>query len=401
MAKGRARRILIAGGGIGGLAAALALQRRGFEVVVFERADSLRDGGAGLHIWSNGVLALDYLGLADQVLEVAPVQHTAHFTTDRGDVLGAWPVGDFIERYGAPTIAVERSVLHGVLRDALEGSPLRTGAQVVSFDQDADGVTVHFADGGSERGDLLIGADGIHGAVRDCMFGPAHNRFSGYIAWRGRAPMEHADIPPGTFNAVFGPGTRFTYYDVAPGLVHWMSVANGAPGGRDGAGVRDMLLRRHEGWAGPVADILRATPEDWILRGDVEGRKPEKQWGKGRVTLLGDAAHPITFNIGQGACQALEDALVLAEYLAEDSDSVGALRRYEEERRGRTGPLQNIAWMIGKMGAVKNPLLIKVREAFMRKNWNTRAFTAAEKDQVAYGLRWAKKDRAPVTGRRD
>lgn len=162
-----------------------------------------------------------------------------------------------------------------------------------------------------------------------------------------------------------------------------------------------MLLRRHEGWAGPVADILRATPEDWILRGDVEGRKPEKQWGKGRVTLLGDAAHPITFNIGQGACQALEDALVLAEYLAEDSDSVGALRRYEEERRKRTGPLQNIAWMIGKMGAVKNPLLIKVREAFMRKNWNTRAFTAAEKDQVAYGLRWAKKDRAPVTGRAD
>ncbi|MER5762216.1 FAD-dependent monooxygenase [Streptomyces sp. NPDC002082] len=387
----RPRRVLIAGGGIGGLAAALALQRKGFEVVVFERAEELRDGGAGLHVWTNGMLALDYLGLAEKVLEIAPAQQTAHFSTWRGEVLGAWPVGDFVTRYGQPTIAVERSVLHGILRDALEGPVVRTGAHVIGFDQDAEGVTVRFADGGSDRGDLLIGADGIHGAVRDAMFGPARNRFSGYIAWRGRAPMEHADIPSGTFNAMFGPGTRFTYYDVAPGLVHWMSVANGAPGGRDEPGVRDMLLRRHAGWGGPVADILRATPEEWILRGDVEGRKPERQWGKGRVTLLGDAAHPITFNIGQGACQALEDALVLAEHLERaGSDPVAALRGYEAERRERTAPLQRIAWRIGQMGSVENPLLIKAREAFMRKNWNTKAFGAAEKGQVAYGTRWAK-----------
>lgn len=188
MALGRARRVLIAGGGIGGLAAALALQRAGLEPVVFERAEALRDGGAGLHIWTNGVLALDCLGVAGQVLETAPAQQVAHFSTHRGEVLGAWPVGDFVERYGAPTIAVERSVLHGVLREALHGSPVRTGAHVMGFEQDEDGVTVRFADGGSERGDLLIGADGIHGTVRDALFGPARNRYSGYIAWRGRSP---------------------------------------------------------------------------------------------------------------------------------------------------------------------------------------------------------------------
>lgn len=176
------------GGGIGGLAAALALQRAGLEPVVFERAEALRDGGAGLHIWTNGVLALDCLGVAGQVLETAPAQQVAHFSTHRGEVLGAWPVGDFVERYGAPTIAVERSVLHGVLREALHGSPVRTGAHVMGFEQDQDGVTVRFADGGSERGDLLIGADGIHGTVRDALFGPARNRYSGYIAWRGRSP---------------------------------------------------------------------------------------------------------------------------------------------------------------------------------------------------------------------
>ncbi|MFF0043983.1 FAD-dependent monooxygenase [Streptomyces mirabilis] len=389
MALGRARRVLIAGGGIGGLAAALALQRAGLEPVVFERAEALRDGGAGLHIWTNGVLALDCLGVAGQVLRTAPAQQVAHFSTHRGEVLGAWPVGDFVERYGAPTIAVERSVLHGVLREALHGSPVRTGAHVSGFEQDEDGVTVRFADGGSERGDLLIGADGIHGTVRDALFGPARNRYSGYIAWRGRSPLQHPDIPPGTFNAMFGPGTRFTYYDVAPGLVHWMSVANGPAGGRDAPGVREMLLRRHRGWGGPVADILAATPQEDIIRGDVEGRSPERRWGQGRVTLLGDAAHPITFNIGQGACQALEDALVLAEHLEHADDPIAALRRYERERRARTAPLQRIAWRIGRMGAVRNPLLIRAREAFMRKNWNTKAFAAAEKGQVAYGTRWA------------
>ncbi|MDO0937262.1 FAD-dependent monooxygenase [Streptomyces sp. DG2A-72] len=394
MTTGGARRVLIAGGGIGGLAAALALQRKGFDPLVFERAEELRDGGAGLHVWTNGVLALDHLGLADKVLEIAPAQQTARFSTWRGETLGNWPIGDFVQRYGRPTIAVERSVLHGVLREALEetgAEPVRTGAHVTGFEQTSRSVSIRFADGTSASGDVLVGADGIHGSVRRGLLGPAAPRYNGYVAWRGRAPIEHPEIPPGTFNAMFGPGTRFTYYDVAPGLVHWMSVANAAAGGQDEPGVRDMLLRRHEGWAGPVADILAATPEDWIIRGNVQDRKPDKRWGEGLVTLLGDAAHPITFNIGQGACQALEDALVLAEHLERDrGNPAAALRRYEAERRARTAPMQRIAYWIGRMGAVEHPLAIRAREAFMRRNWNTRAFSAAEKEQVAYGTRWTR-----------
>ncbi len=388
MASRRTGRVLVAGGGIGGLAAALALQQKGFEVAVFERATALRDGGAGLHVWTNGVLALDYLGVADEVLKTAPAQQTTHFTTWRGEVLGAWPVGDFVEKYGQPTIAVERSVLHGVLKDALAPGTVHTGAQVTGFSQDQDGVTVRFADGRTERGDLLIGADGIHGAVRTGLLGHVPPRYNGYIAWRGKALLNHDLIPPGTFNAIFGPGTRFTYYDVAPGVVHWMSVANGPAGGRDVPGVGRMLAERHRDWQSPVQEILAATPEDDIIRSDVQDRKPDRRWGSGRVTLLGDAAHPITFNIGQGACQALEDALVLAEYLDGAADPVAALRSYEAERRARTAPLQKIAYRIGRMGAVENRLAIRLREAFMRMAWPTRAFQTAEKDQIAYGTRW-------------
>lgn len=384
--------VLISGGGIGGLAAALALRQRGIRVRVFERAAELRDGGAGLHIWTNGTIALQRLGVLDEVLDTAPVQHTTHFGTWRGDLFGAWPVGDFIDRYGCPTIAVERSVLHRVLTAALSkysaDAEIRTGAAVVGFQQDADGVTVELSDGDRVRGDVLIGADGINGAVRTGLLGTHPPRYTGYIAWRGKAQLRHADIPPGTFYALFGPGTRFTFYDVAPGVVHWMSVANGEPGGRDDGDVRDMLARRHSGWMPPVAEILAATAPEDIIRGDVLDRAPDRRWGTGRVTLLGDAAHPITFNIGQGACQALEDALVLSEEL-DGTDPVAALRRYERLRRARTAGMQRVAWRIGLLGAVEHPLLIRLRELGMRMVWPRLVFRIAERDQIAYATRWS------------
>ncbi|MTE12546.1 FAD-dependent oxidoreductase [Nocardia aurantiaca] len=389
---------IISGGGIGGLAAALALRQRGIRVRVFERATELRDGGAGLHIWTNGTIALERLGVLREVLDTAPVQHVTHFGTWRGDLFGAWPVGDFIDRYGCPTIAVERSVLHRVLSAAVsayqDDAEIRTGAAVIGFQQDTAGVTAELSDGDRVRGDILIGADGINGAVRPGLLGTRPPRYTGYIAWRGKAELRHEKIPPGTFYALFGPGTRFTFYDVAPGVVHWMSVANGAPGGRDSEDVQSMLIERHGGWMPPVTDILAATEPEAIIRGDVMDRPPDRRWGSGRVTLLGDAAHPITFNIGQGACQALEDALVLAEEL-DAADPVGALRRYERQRRARTAGLQRVAWRIGRLGALEDPLLIRLRELGMRMVWPRLVFRIAERDQIAYAARWCTPNTLP------
>jgi 2-polyprenyl-6-methoxyphenol hydroxylase-like FAD-dependent oxidoreductase len=385
-------RVLIAGGGIGGFAAALALRRKGYETVVLERAGQLRDGGSGVHIWTNGVLALDRLGVADEVLRTAPAQDVCRFGSWRGEEFAAWPVGEFAERYGRPTLAVLRSVLHGVLREALAGSgaTVHTGAQVTGFRQDPAGVTVHLADGGAERGDVLIGADGIHSAVRSALQGGARPpRFAGYVTWRGQARMVHELVPPGTFHSLFGPGTRFTFYDVAPGTVHWESTANTPAGGRDEPGIRRLIAERHRGWADPVQDIIAATPESGIMRNEAMDRKPDRRWGEGRVTLLGDAAHPMTFNLGQGACQVLEDAVVLAEHLdGAAADPVPALRAYERERRARTAPMQRIAWWLGRMAAVEHPLAVRAREALMRRLWHTRVFATAEKDQIAYGARW-------------
>ncbi|MEU1263519.1 FAD-dependent monooxygenase [Streptomyces cellulosae] len=393
------RRVLIAGGGIGGIATALALQQQGIGSVVFERAPELRDGGAGLHIWTNGMLALARLGVADQVAAIAPAQSVCHFATSTGRVIGTYPVGEFVERYGQPTVAIGRSDLHGILRDAVN-APIVTGAEVTGYTEHADGVSLHFADGTSEEGDLLVGADGVRSAVRSQLLGPQPPDYTGYIAWRGHARMSPEEFPPGSFRALFGPGTRFTYYDIAPGVVHWMSVANGPAGGRDEGTPEqtlEMLRARHAGWTDPVRRILDATVPESILRGDVVDRKPDSVWGRGRVTLLGDSAHAVSFNIGQGACLAVEDALVLAEHLASPgSDVTGALRAYEAERQERTRPMQLLAHRIGVIGALQNPAAIWVRDRVMKLAWN-RTFHAAEHEHVAYGTRWASNANASAT----
>jgi len=385
------RRVLIAGGGLGGIATALALQQQGIDSVVFERAPELRDGGAGLHIFTNGMLALAHLGLADQVAKIAPAQSVCHFATSTGRVIGTYPVGEFVERYGQPTVAIGRSDLHGILRDALT-APVVTGAEVTGYTEHADGVSVHFADGTSQDGDLLVGADGVRSAVRAGLLGPQPPDYTGYIAWRGHARMSPEEFPPGTFQALFGPGTRFTYYDIAPGVVHWMSVANGPAGGRDDGTPEqtlDMLRARHAGWTDPVRQILDATVPESILRGDVVDRKPDPVWGRGRVTLLGDAAHAVSFNIGQGACLAIEDALVLAEQLAAPGATVtGALRAYEAERQERTRPMQLLAHRIGVMGALQNPAAIWLRDRLLKLGW-ARTLHTTEHEHVAYATRWA------------
>ncbi|MEV0276759.1 FAD-dependent monooxygenase [Streptomyces sp. NPDC050610] len=395
----RPKQVLIAGGGIGGIATALALQRQGIESVVFERASQLRDGGAGLHIWTNGMLALDYLGVADQVAKIAPAQSVCHFTTSTGRIIGKYPVGRFVERYGQPTVAIGRSDLHGILRDAVT-VPIVTGAEVTGYTEHADGVSLHFADGTSEEGDLLIGADGVRSAIRGQLLGPQPPDYTGYIAWRGHAKMTPEEFPPGTFQALFGPGNRFTYYDIAPGVVHWMSVANGPAGGRDEGTPEqtlNMLRARHAGWTAPVENILDATTPESILRGDVVDRRPDSVWGQGRVTLLGDAAHAVSFNIGQGACLAIEDALVLAGHLAAPGATVTrALRAYEAERQERTRPMQLLAHRIGAIGALQNPAAIWLRDRVLKLVWN-RTFHTAEHEHVAYATRWASGTAANAT----
>jgi 2-polyprenyl-6-methoxyphenol hydroxylase-like FAD-dependent oxidoreductase len=355
---------LIIGGGIGGLAAAIALRRAGIQATVYERADEIRAVGAGLALWANAVRALGRLGLGDAVRAIGVPEASAAIQSWRGETLIPMSSRDLEHKLGEVSIVVHRADLQAVLQSALDGDAVRLGARCTGFAQDQEGVTAQFADGTSARGDLLIGADGLHSAVRAQLFGATPPRYAGYTAWRAVAPFDHARLTPGE---TMGRGARFGMAPVGGGRAYWYATLNTSEGGRDSeGGLKRALLEVFRGWHAPIEALIEATDEAAILRNDIYDRDPLPYWSVGRITLLGDAAHPMTPNLGQGACQALEDAVVLADAL-EDGDSVAAaLKAYERRRIERTTTLVRQARQVGAVGQWSNPLACRLRDALMK-----------------------------------
>jgi 2-polyprenyl-6-methoxyphenol hydroxylase-like FAD-dependent oxidoreductase len=367
--EGRRLPVLIIGAGIGGLTTALALRRLGIDTRVFERASELSkiQVGAGLHLWPNALRVLQDLGLGEDLRASGTPMQRMEFWSSRGKLLYEMRL-DYLERaFGAPGVGVSRAGFHQLLAGALDGGVLRFGAECVGFEQDADGVTVRFAGGRDERGDALIGADGINSVLRAQLLGPARPRYAGYTIWRAIVDFDRERAPLGTFRVVWGRGSRFVFYHASERELYWAAIANAPEGGRDPQGqTRPALLARFRDWPAPTAAIIEATKESSIRRQDIYDRPPVRRWGTGRMTLLGDAAHAMTFNVGQGACQAIEDAAVLSKCLAAGGSAAAALRAYEAQRRDRTARLIKRAWRLGALGRWEHPLSCALRDTLLR-----------------------------------
>lgn len=326
-------RILVAGAGIGGLTAAAALERLGFGVTVLERATELRAVGAGLTLPPNAIAALRSVGLAEGVVAaghrsgVATIRKPDGRPISQIDLAAAWP-----QEVG---ITLHRATLHHLLRCSLSRTELVLGATVSRYDDRGGQVRVHLEDGRSFEGDLLIGADGIRSAIRRQLLDDGEPLYAGYYCWRGIGPQ--LPKPLEGLSETWGRGLRFGLAPVDGERIYWFAVVNGAAGGSDGEGtVHGHLQNLFGSWHEPIAEIVAATPSSAILRGDIFYRKPTPVWGRGRVSLLGDAAHPMTPDFGQGACQAIEDAVILAGVLRQENEPALALRRYETLRQPRT-----------------------------------------------------------------
>ena len=358
------RQVSMIGGGIGGLAAASALQRAGMRVIVFEQNHELREVGAGLTLWANAVQVLQELGLASEIAAVSvPLTHFECWSW-RGKRLGSIPLDSIEKAMSAPNIGIHRADLLRLLAGTLAPGTVLLDAHCVGFTQEEGGVTSHTASGQHHHADVLVGADGLHSVIRAQLLGQRPPRYSGYTCWRGVAPFEDAQVSPGISSETWGRGRRFGMLPIGNGRVAWYATRNCPAGEQERPGERKSLLHRlFHSWRAPIEQLIEETSEAAILRNDIFDRRPVRHWGSGRVTLLGDAAHPPTPNLGQGACQALEDALILARCLGNARESVVALRAYEASRMKRGAGIIEQSYRFGRIGQWENPLLCSLRDA--------------------------------------
>ncbi|MCB1624255.1 MAG: FAD-dependent monooxygenase [Pseudomonadales bacterium] len=338
--------VLIVGAGIGGLAAALALQRAGCKVRVFEQSPELGEVGAGLSVSPNGALGLQALGVIDafRAKAYAPeYQCVRHFATGR--ILAHVPRGDRLTKeYGDRYYVIHRADLHAVLAGAVranDATAIVTDHRASDLVQDDSRVSVRFENGNTAEGKLLIAADGVRSRMRNVLFGAEEVRFTGYVAWRGLVPIERvpgdALDPPS--QVWIGPGHMINRYPVAGGkLLNFVAFAERSGWEEEGWNIPakvSELNAEFAGWHPHVTTIVENVPEDKLFKWALCARSALMRWVKGRAALLGDAAHPLLPYLGQGAVMAIEDAVLLGRAVAAAEDMSRALARYEAARVGR------------------------------------------------------------------
>jgi salicylate hydroxylase len=338
---------LIVGAGLGGLTAELALRRAGFEVMVLEQATALGEVGAGIQLGPNAVRVLHALGLADELASFAVLPtHRTRYSWQSGEVIRSVPLAEAArERFGYPYYHAHRADLHAALVAALGADGIELGCKCIGYATSDDGVTARLENGGTELGDVLIGADGIHSLVRAQLIGPDRPRFTGNMAWRGLAPAEcvaDLEVPRVAANW-WGPHQHFVHYYVSGGrYLNWVGVVPGDGSEIESWSARGEVadaLRDFEGWHPRITGIIGAT--DTVSKWALYDRDPLPTWSRGRVTLLGDAAHPMLPFMAQGAAQCIEDGMILSRCLVgRAGDPAAALRLYEEMRRERTARTQ-------------------------------------------------------------
>lgn len=355
------RKAVIAGAGIAGLATGIALRRAGFEVEIYERSPELREIGAGLMIWPNGARSLHALEVDVEGLPLEQLR----ICTWRGRTSSHYRLAWVKERFGFGPNFVHRADLQRALARSFGDAGLHLGAEVIGFRQDEANVQVAFRDGSTVTGDLLIGADGLRSAVRRQLLGDGDPVYLGSTIWRGVAPSDGLRLGLGDGMNWVGRGAEFLAFHLRNGQIYWAGVTKEPRGEKPGSGGhKDDLMRRFGDWVDLVPALITATAETDILRNDMYDRKPSPRWSEGRVTLVGDAAHPMTPNAGQGACQALEDAVAVGEALEQTPDLTQAFALYERRRLRKANRLVSMSRQATRAVQLENSLLCALRDGF-------------------------------------
>ena len=385
-------KVLVVGGGIGGITCMLALRQRGLDAELFEQAAAFGQVGAGIQVASNGARLLLKLGLGAALKKVATYPQGRDYRGwDTGERLYYTPLGRKAEaHFGSPYYAAHRAELLDVLLSGLDRGGVRLGARVARVDQDDRGVTLTLADGTTARGDILVGADGIHSTVRAQLFGKELPRYTGNVAWRGLVPAERvAHLDLGSVVGVWmGPNRSIVQYYVSAGRTfNWIGISRSQEPARESwlaEGKIEDALAEYDGWHSTIRTIMAATPK--VLRQALYDREPLPDWQVGRIVLLGDAAHPMLPFYAQGGAQSIEDAYVLAGCIAEGQDDPrAALARFVKMRLPRTAWMQGLARREEQTYQTNDAATIKARNEKMRANRTPETAVFPPEQERLYG----------------
>src|SRR6478736_9699734 len=360
---------IIIGAGIGGLTTAVALQQAGIDFEIYEAAPELKPVGAGIVMASNAMQVFQRLGIEKKIMK-AGLEIADAFCVDQNfKLISDLRVKEKITpRYGIGSYAIHRGRLQQVLLEEINQKKVHLSKRLASLNQTNQKVTLSFEDGSAAEADLVIGADGIKSAVRKNIFGELPLRYSGQTCWRGMTKFTlPADNKSNTYE-MWGKqkGLRFGFVPTAQDEVYYFTTFFTEPHGKDNGQVKESLLKKYSCFGTLPTQIIEATPEANIIRSDIFDLKPIDKWWSGKVALLGDAAHATTPNLGQGGCQAVEDALVIAKCLKENSSIEKAFEAYQNIRYSKALHVVNTSWKFGKMTNLGNPLLQSLRNGFMR-----------------------------------
>jgi 2-polyprenyl-6-methoxyphenol hydroxylase-like FAD-dependent oxidoreductase len=364
----KSKTFAIVGGGIGGLTLAIALQRKGFSVKVYENSPEIKPVGAGIVLAANALKAYRAIGIEKEIVAAGKEMKRFRLKDRRGNTLSQTEVSKIVAQYGTVnTLTLHRADLHQVLVKSLKPDTLILGKGCQSFKEEENGITLYFKDGTTAFTDFVIAADGIHSIFRKKLCPEVKLRYSGYTCWRGITSA----LPKG-FNfeeasESWGAGKRFGIVPLSNGRAYWFATVNASENeeAKNNLSIRDVEKMFGE-FHFPVKEIITGTNRGDMIKNDIIDIPPIKKFAFGRIVLLGDAAHATTPNLGQGACMAIEDAVVLANCLENNSDVILAFNEFETRRISRTTKIVNSSFQMGKVGQVANPLLVRLRNLAIR-----------------------------------
>lgn len=359
-------KIVVLGAGIGGLTAALALSRRGRAVEVIESAPEIRAVGAGIWVPPNAMRVLDELGVGEAVRGAGIPLERITVMDHRERELMVVRGEELVARFGSRTISIRRASLHEILAAALPAGALKLGKECVGVSAKGERVVVELRDGAQHECDLLVAADGLRSVTRGAIFPRRDLRYSGQTCFRGISTMTLPAPIARASAEVWGAGVRLGASPVGPRDVYWYTTVP-LRAGSALANDEAMALLRERFAAFPrwVREIFEAVEPSHVIQTDLSDLEPGDDWVRGRVALLGDAAHATTPNLGQGAAMAIEDGFVLAREL-EGAPIDEALRAYVEKRRARVRFIVTTSWRLGKVSEWTNPIACAARDFLMR-----------------------------------